>query len=163
MSSNFLSQWLTFNQAQLALGIKSALDIGQALAERQTAAAVDILHAQLGGAGATGGGEALRELAGVQSALVSGLDSHWRTTLDSTAERTRACLGDLRLAQSGDEVGGVLAMFMKDLGDRMRADAERAGELLGSAASANKVLLARMLDGLIGAQAGGDATAQQAT
>lgn len=157
MSSNFLSQWLAFNQAQLALGIKSALDIGQALAERQTAAAVDILHAQLGSAG---GGEVLRELAGVQAALVSGLDSHWRATCDSAAERTRACLGDLRLAQNGDEVGGVLAIFAKDLGDRMRADAERAGELLGSAASANKVLLARTLDGLIGAQAGGDATAR---
>lgn len=148
MSSNPLSQWLVFSQAQLALGIRSALDIGHALTERQMAAAVDTLHAQLGSAG----GDALRELAGVQSALLAGLESHWRSTVDGTAERTRACLGDLRLAQNGDEVGGVLAMFMKDLGDRVRADAERVGELLGSAAGANKVLLERTLDGLIAAQ-----------
>lgn len=152
MSTDYLNQWILFNQAQLALGIKAALEIGQVLSERQGAAAIKIMHAQLGLAG--GGGDTLRELAGVQSALASGLDSHWRAAIDSNAQRTQACLGDLREAQNGTEVGGVLALYLQDLGERLRSDAAHAGELLGSATGANKVLLARTLDGMIAAQSG---------
>lgn len=154
MNVHFLNQWIVFGQAQMALGIKAALDIGQVLSERQGAAAIEIMHAQLGLAGGGGGADALRELAGVQSALASGLDSHWREALDSSAERTRACLGDLREARNGTEVGGVLALYLQDIGERLRADAARSGELLSSAAGANKLLLARTLDGMIAAQAG---------
>lgn len=165
MSVNFLNQWIVFSQAQMALGIKAALDIGHVLQERQGAAAIELLHAQLGLAGSGGGGEALRALAEVQSALTSNLDSHWRAALDSNAQRTQTCLGDLREAQNGTEVGGVLALYLQDIGERLRADAAHSGELLGSAASANKVLLARTLDGMIAAQAGPaapDAPPQQA-
>jgi len=157
MSINYLNQWIVFSQAQFALGVKAALDAGHALSERQGAAALSLMHAQLGLASAGGGGAALRELAEVQSTLSNGLDSHWRAALDTTAARTRACLGDLREANSGEEVGGVLAMYLQDIGEKLRANAAHSGELLNSAAGANKVLLARTLEQMIaaGTQAGG--------
>lgn len=152
MSIAFMTLWVEFGQAQLARAIKQSLDLGREFGERQAATSIELMQAQLGAVPADATA-ALRDLFEAQATLVGNLASQWRASAEGFAERSSVCLDDLRQAQNRDEVGGVLAMYAKDLGERMQGDAERTTALLGSAQAAQRVLVERTLQGMIGGPA----------
>lgn len=151
MSIASMTTWFEFGQAQLARALKQSLDLGRELGERQAAASIELMRAGLG-AIPPEATAALRDLAEAQATLVGNMASQWRASAEGLARRGGACLDDLRQAQNRDEVGGVLAMYARDVGERLREDAERSGELLGAAGAAQRVLVERTLQGMIGAQ-----------
>lgn len=160
MASTTPQSWIAQGQVQFARTLKSVLDMQRQLGERQSAAALELLHAQLG-VFQPSTISAARDLLDVQADLLGGFATQWKGMLDNLVERSGACIGDLRQARDRDEMVGVLALFASDMSERLHADAERAGSLLGSASEAGKVLVARTLDGMIDAgddsqQGGGD-------
>jgi len=148
MTNNPQQSWLVQGQAQFARTLQSLSEMQRQLGERQAAATLELMHAQLG-AFQPATISVARELLDAQADLFGGMAAHWKSMLDNFVERSGACIGDLRQAANRDEMAGVLALFASDMSERMHADAERAGSLLGSASEAGKVLFARSLDSMI--------------
>lgn len=139
-------------QATTARSLKLLLDLSQQINDRQSDAAMSLLQGALGSFSPEMV-SATRELLDVQADLAIGLGTQWKNTLDHCAQRSSACLADLRRAGDHTEVVGTLVVLATDLGQQLRSDSERVGQLVGSAGEAGKVLFVRALDGVASAAA----------
>jgi hypothetical protein len=166
MTSHPFSPWLNFvratlpamqemgpdwpaAQAQCAQFIKSTLALGQDLGDLQQATWSALLQAQLGMLGATSPARAAQGLLDVHLDTMTQWYAQWKTLSDNATRRTETCLGDLRQAQTRDDVSFVLAGFLRDAETAMRKASGDAALLFNSAGAAAGVLANRALDELI--------------
>lgn len=185
MSSDPLSQWLSFakaslsicrqagaagtaaldhmagqvpaGQSQCAQFLKTALEIGKGFGELQSDAAFKLLQTQLGMFGAPLSQPSMHGWLGLHFDLMEQCCAQWKATTQGAVTRASACLGDLRQAETRDDLSFVAAGFLRDAETRLRKALEEAGALFNSAGAAAGVLAGRQLDELIASQAAGTA------
>ncbi|MET0266258.1 MAG: hypothetical protein ABW202_11635 [Duganella sp.] len=133
-------------QAQMAQAAQAALDAGQQLRERQSAAGLGLLHAQLDLLNGGFAGPSGRQLAQLQFQFIDNLASGQKETLRLGVERTQQYLADLRRTVSGDEVSITTLGYFKDLGKVLHDGAEQAATLINSTSAASTVLTRQTLD-----------------
>ena len=177
MSTNPLSQWLALSksslamykqmaeagsagmqdaaaklpagQAQLALLIKSTLDMGKEWKDLQAEAFTSLLHTQLAAFKSQQPFVSMQNMMELHQVLADDLSSARYTALKEVAERANTCVDDLRKAQNKDDISLVVACFVEDLGDKLRVNAEQTFTLLNSANAASTVLTHKALDDMI--------------
>jgi hypothetical protein len=136
-------------QARAARFVKAALDLGKDLGALHQATCAALLQAQLGMLGAAAPARAAQGLLDVHLDTMSQWYGQWKALADEAAARTEACLGDLRAAQTQDDVAFVIAGFLRDAETGTRKAAGDAALLFKSAGAAADVLARRVLDDLI--------------
>jgi hypothetical protein len=141
------------SQAQLAQLVKSTLDMNRELNELQTSACISMLQTQLGTLNPHLSSKSVQDLLDVHFNFLSNLSAQWKDALEQVAQRTNICVDELRKAQTRDDVSFTVASFLKDVGAKLRKDAEESGVLLNSASAAATILTHRALDELIEARA----------
>lgn len=152
----------TVAQAELAKMIKSTLDMNKELNELQTTACISMMQTQLGTLNPHLSTQSVQDLLDVHFNFLSNLSNQWKQALEQVADRTNTCVEDLRRAQTRDDVSFTVASYLRDVGTKLRKDAEESGVLVNSASAAATVLTHKALDELIFAQAAatdGDNTA----
>ena len=142
-------------QAQFAQIAKSVLDFSKQWRELQSAASLQLLHAQLDLLSPRMAGGAARELFDLQSELSNELAAQQKVALRQFNERASAAAGQLRQAQTSDDVTMIAVGFMTEVGKVLRENSEQAMTLLNSVSAASTVLTDRALDEAIGGQPDG--------
>lgn len=135
-------------QAQFAQVARAALAAGEQWRETQAAAGLRLLHMQLGHLDAGRAAPALRDLADLQWRFAAGLVSQAQALHTALETQARGGIGDLRAAQTPDEVAIVCAGLFAAAGTTMRAAAEEAMTLLNATRAGAAVLVHRGLDEL---------------
>ncbi|UGQ48928.1 hypothetical protein [Massilia endophytica] len=146
-------------QAQVAELLKSMLELHKELKEVQSAAGLRMLQAQLGMLNPALSARPLQELLDLHFNFLANLSSQGRKVLEQVAARSHACIGDLREAQTGDEVSLTAASYLRDLGGALQKEAEETAALLNSANAATTILTQRALDELIAARSAAGSSA----
>lgn len=142
---------LLTGQAQLAQIVKSMMAFGDQLRASQSDAGLRLLHAQLDLLDAGMGGGAAGQLLDLQSGFSAELSALQKAAARQLGERAQVCTGDLRKAQTADDVTLVAVGFFSDLGKLLRENAEQTLTLLNSTSAASTVLTGRALDEAIAA------------
>jgi hypothetical protein len=142
-------------QAQLAQIVKSAMAFGDQLRASQSDAGLRLLHAQLDLLNAGLGGGAVAQLLDLQSGFSDQLAALRKEAARQLGERAQVCTGDLRQAQTGDDVTLVTVGFFSDLGKLLRENAEQTLTLLNSTSAASTVLTGKALDEAIAGNSAG--------
>jgi len=136
-------------QAGLAQQLKAVLELQQEFNELQAASGLQLLRIQLGLLNPQQSSASMRALLDVQLDTCAKLSEQCKRTLETVAERSHSCIGDLRQAQTADEVSLTLLAFARELGASAQMEAEHSAALLNAANAAGTILAQRVLDDLI--------------
>jgi hypothetical protein len=133
-------------QAQLAVIIKSALDLGRQWTQLHDSALTSVLQAQLASCSIAHHASILKNYMELQHSLAADLAQQQHDAFKDASDRTSACIDDLRRVQNKDELNIVVAEYAQDAGKQLRASAEQTCTLLNSAGAALNVLVNKTLD-----------------
>jgi hypothetical protein len=138
-------------QAHIAQMLKATLAAGEQWRAMQVAAGLRLLHAQFDhlDAGAPAG-SALRDLADLHGLFAAGLSAQAEAVRAALERQARGGVGDLRAAQSADDVAIVCVGLFTAAGATMREAGSEMATLLNSTHAAATVLLHKGLDEMAG-------------
>ncbi len=141
---------LSAAQVHWAHLMQAARHAHQQWSAQQSAAGIDALHAQLDALAQRPAIDALNNLTELQQNFFNSWSQQQKASLAVMGARTQTCLDELRLAQTGDDVGMVVGGYAGDVGTQLRAQLEQMMTLLNSAGAASEVLTQKLLDQLSG-------------
>jgi hypothetical protein len=135
--------------------LKSTLALGQTLRGRQADAGFQLLRTQLAFAGACLPSQGLQDWLGLQFDFMAQCCRQMKEASHLALAQGRVCLADLRRAENPDDVAFVAAAFAREAQAHMQKGGNEAALLIQSTGAAARVVVERLLDEVIGADASG--------
>lgn len=143
--------------SHVAQCLKSTLALGQTLRERQADAGFQLLRTQLAIAGACLPAQGLQDWLGLQFDFMGQCCKQMKEASHLALAQGNECLDDLRRAENPDDVTFVVAAFAREAQAHMQKGGKEAALLIQSTGAAAGVVVERLLDEVIGADAPGAA------